>query len=89
MKKTKTRHLWLRVLYKVEGVRKEIIIRTLIRSIKRGDYKLPKGWRVVIEWRNKEDAEMRRGEWKEELTASAESSTGFDTAVTGYLERQL
>jgi hypothetical protein len=72
-----------------KNVTQEKIVRTLIRSIHRGDYKLPRGWRVVLEWRNKADAGMKRGEWQSELEASAESSDGFDKAVLSYLEGQL
>lgn len=90
MTKVRTRRLWLRVRYDIpKSVSEQRIIRTLIRSIERGDYKIPKGWRVVIEWRNSADAEMRRGEWRAELKASAHSSNGFDKAVTTYLEGRL
>jgi hypothetical protein len=92
MPKIRTRKLWLKVLYKVpKHVSIERIKRTLIRSIHRGDYKLPRGWQAVIEWRNKEDADMRRGEWKAELNASSSGDTGsqgFENAVITYLERQ-
>lgn len=93
MPKIRTRKLWLKVLYKVpKHVTIERIKRTLIRSIRRGDYKLPRGWQAVIEWRNKEDVEMRRGTWAAELNASASGpsgSQGFENAVITYLERQI
>ncbi len=90
MAKVRTRRLWLNVRFDVpKDIKKEHIVRTLIRSIHRGDYKLPRNWRVVIEWRNKEDAPMRRGEWRNEMEASAESSEGFDEAVLSYLRGQL
>jgi hypothetical protein len=90
MTKVRVRRLWLNVRYKVPSdVSEERIIRTMIRSIKRKDYRLPKGWRAVIEWRNSKNAPMRRGEWQAELKASAESSSGFEFAVIEYLERKL
>jgi len=90
MTKIRTRRLWLGVRFDIpKDVPYDRIIRTLIRSINRGDYELPRGWRVVIEWRNKEDDEMRRGAWKPELEASRKSSPGFDKAVVHYLENQL
>lgn len=90
MAKVRVRKLWLRVRYDIpKDVTEQRIIRTLIRSIERGDYRLPRGWHVVIEWRNKFDSPMRRGEWRAELEASAESSDGFDKAVINYLENQI
>lgn len=91
MPKVRIRRLWLNVLWDDDRIpdsySREDIVRTLIRSIKRGDYRIPRGWRVVIEWRNKADEPMRRGEWRTELERSAESSTGFDSAVLAYLEK--
>jgi len=90
MVKVRIRRLWLKVRYDVpKDVPKDRIVRTLIRSIRRGDYRLPKGWRAILEWRNKKTEPMRRGEWRSELERSAESSQGFDLAVIDYLERQL
>ena len=89
MSKVRTRKLWLKLRFNIpKDVPKSKIIETLKRSIRRGDYKIPRSWHVVIEWRNSETAEMRRGEWTSEMTASAESSPGFDTVVTHYLEDQ-
>lgn len=87
MAKIRTRRLWLNVKYDIpQDVSEQKIIATLIRSIKRGDYRIPRNWRVAIEWRNKESAPMRKGEWRAELEASAESSPGFERAVIHYLE---
>lgn len=93
MPKVRIRRLWLNVRWDDESVpasysRKDIV-RTLIKSIERGDYRLPRGWRVVIEWKNKADAPMRRGEWRSEMQRSGESSDGFDKAVLSYLEQKL
>jgi hypothetical protein len=90
MAKIRTRRLWIGLRYDIpKNVSEEKILRTLRRSITRGDYELPKGWRVAIEWRNKQDAPMKRGAWKPELEASAESSPGFDLAMLRYLDGQL
>jgi hypothetical protein len=90
MAQVRVRRLWLNVRFDVpKDIPRHRIIRTMIRSIRRGDYRLPSGWRVVIEWRNKKTESMRRGEWRTELERSAESSPGFDLAVIDYLERQM
>lgn len=87
--KIRVRKLWLNILFDVpKNVKHSKIVDTLIRSIHRGDYRYPKnqGWRVVIEWRNKQDEPMRRGEFTSEMTASKTSSPGFDMAVLHYLK---
>lgn len=94
MSKVRTRKLWLRVYFQApKAVSRERVIKTLIRSVRRGDYELPRRWRAVIEWRNKADAPPRRGEWQAELYQSANDpehgSSGFETAVIRYLEGQL
>lgn len=87
MAKVRTRKLWLKVFFDVpENVPRKKIIDTLIRSIHRGDYRYPRSWTVVVEWRNSATAEMRKGEWTSEMTASAQSSNGFDKAMIHYLE---
>ena len=83
----KSRRLWLKVLFKVpQGTSREEIKRTLIESIHNSTYETPKDWKVVIQWRNKENVPMRSGEWRSELYKSRKSSTGFDLAVISYLE---
>ena len=59
----------------------------LIASIAGGGYQLPPWLKARIQWRNKEAAPMREGEWTEEMMASAQSSPGFDLAVMSYLDR--
>ena len=89
MSKKKPRRLWLNV--KAEGVtvsREEFIL-VLRESIEDGTYKLPRGWKVILEWKNKESAQMRSGPWGKELRKSAQSSDGFDRAVTDWLKRKL
>jgi hypothetical protein len=91
--RVRTRRLWINVRFKVPpSIPQDEIIDELIASVRRGrktgDYSLPRGWRAILEWRNKQDAEMRRGSWETELEASAESSEGFDSAVIQYLERR-
>lgn len=89
MTKTRVRSLWMQVKFENTGdASNDRVLRTLKRSIERGDYQLPRGWRVQILWRNKDGAEMRSGEWKAELTASAQSSDGFDKCVLNYIDRQ-
>lgn len=91
MVKVRTRRLWLDVRFRhiPENVSETRIIRTLIRSIERGDYRLPRSWEVVVRWKNKEMAEYRQGRWADELTASAKSSDGFDKAMLNYLNGKL
>jgi hypothetical protein len=93
MAKVRVRKLWLNVRYQAPPrYSHNDIIEELIRSVRRGhrsgDYSLPRGWRAVLEWRNKPNVEMRRGPWAKELSESAESSEGFDFAVIKYLEGQ-
>lgn len=86
--KNKPRRLWLNV--KASGVKVPVkqFIRTLRESIENETYKLPKGWNVWIEWRNREGVKPKAGEWKEELEESAEESDGFNKAVLDWLERK-
>lgn len=90
MKKNKPRRLWLNVKAKIPtGVSREDFIRTLMRSIDRTDYTLPSGWKVLLEWRNKESASMRSGPWTEEMLDSSISSEGWDRAVMAWLKGKL
>ena len=89
MSKKRPRRLWLNIKASGVTVSKQEFIRALIESIKARDYELPDGWDVVIEWRNRFSADMRSGPWQEEMGASAESSDGFDKAVTDWLKRKL
>lgn len=94
MTKVRTRRLWLKVLFDVpKEIPRSEIIKRLIKGIDDGSYRVPRGWRVVIEWRNKEYTEPHRGEWSAELKASRDNpswgSNGFENAVRSYLEKQL
>lgn len=89
MPKKKPRRLWLNVKAKDVTVSVSEFVRVLMESIKRGDYVLPRGWKVTLEWRNKESAPMRSDSWQKALKESAESSAGFDGAVTEWLRRKL
>lgn len=87
MKRKKPRRLWLNVKAKsVPGVSREEFKAVLVQSIERGDYVLPSGWQVVLEWRNKESAKMKAGYWTDELLDSSVSSDGFDKAVLSWLK---
>lgn len=88
-KKQKTRRLWLNVTQKGVNVSRRKFVQRLIDSIEDGTYKLPKEWKVVLHWRNRENARMKRGEWQEEMEQSAQSSPGWDIAVLTYLRRKL
>lgn len=83
----KERRLWLNIKQSGVDVSREKFIQTLIDSIEEGEgeYRLPKGWNVWIEWRNKEAAPMRSDEWSEAMQESAESSDGWDKAVLAWL----
>jgi len=87
--KDKTRRLWLNVKQKGVRVSRSKFIKRLLKSIDDGTYRLPKTWKVTLLWRNKEDAPMRSGPWQEEMEQSAESSPGWDFAVTTWLKRKL
>lgn len=65
------------------------VLKTLIESIEDGTYKYPKTWNVQIAWRNREEAQMKHGEFKKVMQESAGASEGFDSAVTQYLESRL
>lgn len=85
----KKRRLWLRVLFRVPaGVTRETVLQTLIDSIIDGTYAYPADWKVVIQWRNQENAPMKEGPFTAEMLRSKRSSAGFDKAVLAYLERQ-
>jgi hypothetical protein len=87
MPNNKRRRLWLNVRFKVPpGTPREKVIETLLDSVQSGNYDLPDGWDVRILWRNRANAEMKSGPWKQELRASRRSSSGFDKAVVAYLE---
>jgi hypothetical protein len=88
-KKQKPRRLWLNVKQKGVKTTKRKFIQRLLRSIEDGTYRLPKKWKVTLLWRNKEDGRMKSGPWQEEMEDSAESSPGWDFAVTTYLKRML
>jgi hypothetical protein len=83
------RKLWIQIHMKVPTYASHArVLRTLRRSIERGDYKIPSTWRVYISWKNKEDAEWKRGPWTREMRQSANSSDGWDYAVLKYLRSQ-
>jgi hypothetical protein len=88
-KKPRSRRLWLKIKYSAPGSSPKTVIRTLLKSIDNGDYEYPARWRVALLWSNKENGELRAGEWTKEMTASAQSSEGFEFAVRSYLEGQL
>jgi hypothetical protein len=81
------RRLWLglEIISVPQGTPRLLIIETLKESIRRGDYSLPRGWQIDIRWRNSPKARMKQGPWTEEMTKSAASSSGFDSAVLSYL----
>jgi hypothetical protein len=85
----KTRRLWLKIKYDAPGASPKQVVRELIKSIDNGDYEYPARWRVALLWSNKENGALRSGEWTKEMTASAQSSEGFEYAVRAYLENQL
>lgn len=88
-RKEKTRRLWLNVKQKGVKVSKNKFIKRLMQSIDDGTYRLPKQWKVTLLWKNKEDAAWRSGLWEEEMQASAESSPGWNIAVSTYLRRKM
>jgi len=89
MSKKKPRRLWLNIKASRVNVDRETFIRTLISAIDNKTYELPRGWRVALEWRNKEDKPMKSGPFQDEMQKSARSSDGFDKAVSDWLKRKL
>jgi hypothetical protein len=87
----KTRRLWLNI--RASGVPRSVGVRgfweTLRRAVADKSYSVPDDWNVELDWKNKEGAEMRSGDFGAELTASAKSSNGFDKAVLDYIGRQI
>lgn len=87
----KTRRLWLNI--RASGVPREVGVRgfweTLRRAVADKSYSVPDDWNVELDWKNKEGANMRSGDFGTELTASAKSSSGFDKAVIDYIDRQI
>ena len=81
----KTRRLWLKVKYDAPLATRETVLRRLLLSIDKGDYIYPHAWRVALGWSNKENGALKWGEWTKEMTASAQSSEGFQFAVRDYL----
>jgi len=89
-KKKPPRSLWLNIKVRApKRVSRKKILETLIASIEKGDYRYPKKWKVILLWRNRANAKMKAGEFTFEMLSSAQSSTGFDSAVTEYLEGKL
>jgi len=85
-KRNKTRRLWLNIKFKIPaGVSRETVLRTLIDSVKRGEYTYPEEWKVALGWKNSLFAGMKWGEFTAEMKQSAKSSKGFDLAVLNYL----
>lgn len=84
----KSRRLWLNVKWKIKHKPSTgTVVRRLVESIENGTYDLPKTYKVAIGWKNKEEAPMKWGPWKEEMLASSASSSGWDAAVLEYLAR--
>lgn len=88
-KRNHSRRLWLKVKFDAPGASDELVLQTLLQSIKNGTYEYPRGWRVALGWSNKENGALKWGEWTKEMAASAQSSEGFQYAVQYYLENQL
>lgn len=91
IKPAKRRALWLNIRAKTSGQRvpRETVIETLIAAVERGDYRYPDDWYVQIEWRNRDNARDRVGEFQAEMHLSKRSSDGFDKAVLNYLRGKL
>lgn len=85
----KTRPLWLKIKFDAPHTTGKTVIKKLLESIERGDYRYPREWRVAIGWSNKENGALKWGEFRNEMLASRQSSPGFDIAVSAYLENQL
>jgi hypothetical protein len=86
--RAKTRRLWIAIKAKTNNAPPDVVRDTLVASINRGDYRYPSDWYVQIEWRNKEHAPMKVGEFTQEMTLSRQSSSGFDKSVLNYLRRK-
>lgn len=89
VKPSNRRRLWLHLKAKAKDVTRKHLLTTLIESIERGDYHYPSDWYVQIQWRNRENARDRIGEFESEMSLSKRSSDGFDKAVLLYLRGLL
>jgi len=85
-RKNRTRQLWLQIKFDAPGASRREVLKTLLSSVHRGDYIYPKRWRVALGWSNKENGELRWGEFTTEMKNSRNSSPGFDMTVIQYLE---
>jgi hypothetical protein len=90
MARHKRRRLWvgLEVVAVPKGTPRGLILDVLKESIHSKEYDLPDGWAINLRWKNAEKADMKIGEWTEELMDSAVASEGFNYAVLDYLNRQ-
>ena len=69
------------------GTTREAVKLELMRRTREHDKSpLPKGWDVIIRWRNKPDAPFREDEFTRAMEES-EGTTGWDGAVLGWLGR--
>jgi hypothetical protein len=90
MANRRKRKLWTKITAKVPlGVSVRDFWTTLRQGIESKSYGVPVGANVKIEWRNKEGASMKSGEYGKEMRASAESSVGFDKAILSYIDKQI
>lgn len=91
----KYRRLWLQVRFKTPGASRMQVLQELINSIIRRDYDYRRNhpnWRVALLWTNRQPVnadDYKKGEFRQEMERSAESSMGFEVAVRAYLESQL
>jgi hypothetical protein len=71
------------------NISRDKFIATLIESAETGNYRLPDGWEVQIEWSNYRNGRMKHGPWEEEMESSSKNGRGWDMAVTTWLRRKL
>jgi hypothetical protein len=85
MSKKRHRRLWIGIRANIKHKPKpETVLARLKQSITDGTYELPKSYKVVVRWRNA-NTDWKEGEWHTVMTESAASSTGFDSAMLGWL----
>lgn len=90
MSKRKPRRLWTKIKGSVPpGTTAAEFWGMLRKTVRSEEYDLPDGWDVTIEWKNKEDADFKSGDFTEAMQESAESSRGWDLAILHYINGQI
>lgn len=90
MSKRKPRKLWTKIRGTVPpGTTAAEFWGTLRKVVRSGEYELPDGWDVTIEWKNREDRPYKSADFETAMTESAESSRGWDKAILHHIRKEI